>query len=292
MAESVIDIRDRLRARRPTVRTRPTGPAVVSVPAVQNPPAFAVENKDTNRVIVSTPFDAETAGTVSAGDFILNLTGRLVEAEHANRNGAFWTQGDLEFGLPSVGRGPLNWLHEETKIVGSLFDPVLVNAREAAAGSPSMGPHIRTEATMWGWIFPREVAAVQDYATAGKAWLSMECISQEVACVGPNGCGSKVSYLDYQHKADNVCAHLRERASHRRFVNPIFQGAAVIVPPVEPGWANADLGLKLSLDSQRQAASIVEGQTSSGNLTIAGIDDDVAHNMIAQIMQWSARSTS
>lgn len=284
MTESIIDIRDRLKSRRPTVVRR----SVTQTDVLTDPPevpAFAIENPDTNRLTVSTPLTAETAHAITADDFTLQLSGRLVEAERANRNGAFWTQGDLEFGLPSVAYGPLNWLHEESKIIGTLLNPKLVDEREAAATDPGVGPHIRTDAVVWGWLHPREMAAVKEYAGAGQAWLSMECISQEIACVGPNGCGTKASYLDYQRKSEKACTHLRERSSHRRFVNPIFQGAAVIVPPTQPGWGRADLGLKVTATTERQAASLLEDHT----VDVPGMEAEAAHSILSQIIQWSAR---
>jgi hypothetical protein len=46
--------------------------------------------------------------------YMMWLQGRFVEAEKANRNGAYWSTEDLQFGEMSVKHGPLNWLHEET----------------------------------------------------------------------------------------------------------------------------------------------------------------------------------
>jgi hypothetical protein len=58
---------------------------------------------------------AERWEKASTGNpFMMWLQGRFVEAEKANRNGAFWSTEDLQFGEMSVKHGPLNWLHEET----------------------------------------------------------------------------------------------------------------------------------------------------------------------------------
>lgn len=281
MPENVIDIRNRLRGERPR-RVIPQQP---TPQPVQPPPAFAIENTESGRTVITTPLSPEAAHAIHAQDFTLPLSGRLVEAERANRNGAFWSQGDLEFGLPSVAYGPLNWLHEERKIVGTLLNPRMVRSDDREASAAGLGPHIRTDAVMWKWLYPREAAMVSEYAAGGRAWLSMECISQQVQCVGPGGCGQTVPYMDYQAKNERSCAHLNERAAHRRFVNPIFQGAAVIVPPTQPGWANADLGLTVSVESERQAASLLERDV----LTVPGVTEEIAHDILAQILQWSAR---
>lgn len=54
------------------------------------------------------------------------LQARYVEAERANLNGAFWSTSDLQFGEPSVKYGPLNWLHNEKQVVGTLVDGALI----------------------------------------------------------------------------------------------------------------------------------------------------------------------
>lgn len=64
------------------------------------------------------------------------LQGRFVEAEKANRNGAFWSTKDLQFGEMSVKHGPLNWLHEETTVIGTIADNALIHPR---------GDSLRTE---------------------------------------------------------------------------------------------------------------------------------------------------
>lgn len=270
MTGSVIDIRDRIRPRLPA-RTR------LAVPSERAPeptsPAFAIENPESHRVIIAQPI--ETAG-LRADDFLLKFRGRLVEAEHANRNGAFWSQGDLEFGLPSVAHGPLNWGHDAATIVGTLVDPHLVKAELATTG---VGTHIQTGAVMWSFLYPERAKVLQQYIEQGSAWLSMECVSAEIACVGPNGCGKVMPYADAQMRRGSACEHVKERASHRRFVNPIFQGAAVIVPPQAPGWVGAEITV-----SGMEAA---EQQAEAAHLHVNGLDDEVALQMVASILEWS-----
>lgn len=275
MSESVLEIRDRLRSRRPRVTRASVAPAAssdVSLTAGEVPPtldAGTIVMENDERVTVSTPL-REVAGRTP---FTTRLSGRLVEAERANRNGAFWTQGDLEFGLPTVAYGPLNWLHDEKKVIGTLLDPHLVDAEHAAA--TDLKPHIRTDAVVWDWIHREEARAVKHYAEAGRAWLSMECIAASVECTGPNGCGKEVAWG--QTKGPDSCDHLRERSSFRRMKDPVFQGAAVIVPPTSPGWADADL--ELAAERVLEAAS----------LTPAGMSDAEAAGLLQQIIAWSQR---
>ena len=276
MTESVAEVRNRLR-RRPAI-TRPVTapPAPARPPAETHSSAFAIE--DEGKVIVAT---AVEAASFTASDFFLDFRGRLVEAERANGNGAFWTQGDLQFGLPSVAHGPLNWGHDPQRIVGTLLDPVMVSAEQAAI--QDLGAHIQTGARFWSYLDPQRANMLRSYIEQGRAWLSMECMAQSVECLGPNGCGKMNDYLAAANRTEDACVHVRERSSWRRMVNPIFQGAAVIVPPQRPGWANAEItGVVDQAERQLEAASV----------QIEGLSDSDAVAMVTTILQWSRRGGS
>jgi hypothetical protein len=68
--------------------------------------------------------------------------------------------------------------------------------------------------------------------------------------VGDNGCGHLTEYASYI--GGDQCQHMRERSAVRHFIDPVFLGGAVIVPPARPGWAEADATI------MRQAASLAE----------------------------------
>lgn len=281
--ETVAQIRNRLRAERLATAARRS--AAPSAPAPDAPcgstdrrtdPSFVVEG-DGGRIVVATPVREAAVGS---NPHNLMLTGRLVEAEMANRNGAFWTKADLEFGLPTVGHGPLNLLHEVDKVIGTLVNPRMVDATEAAAdGTPALGPHIQTDAVVWRWIYPEVASAIERFTEAGTAWFSMECIAERVQCVGPNGCGAEMAYASAARRDEGACVHVRERASHRRLVSPTFQGAAVILPPSQPGWANADL-------RQRKAA---EELVESASIEAAGLKAEDALEIVSSVMAWANR---
>ena len=72
----------------------------------------------------------------------LMLHGRFVQAGAANANGAYWEVADLQFGQPTVKNGPLNWLHEPTRVVGTLLDSKLVGPTlEVAGGAATPVPN-------------------------------------------------------------------------------------------------------------------------------------------------------
>ena len=287
MTESLLDLRDRLMPRIPREHAHSAAAVLErpSAPAAGVLPAFAIENPDTGKVVLTVPLElapevaSGPSADITADDFLLRLSGRLVEAEKANQNGAFWAQEDLEFGMPSIALGPLNWLHDERRVVGVLTDARMVN-REAAA-AVHLGPHVVSDAVLWKWLAPREAAAVEHYAGQRQAYYSMECVSRQIACVGENGCGHVMDYLDAQNKTERACEHVKEHSSARRFVSPIFQGAAIIVPPTKPGWSNADLTV------QRQAAAAAE----KASVEVPGLSTSEVEGMVAQILAWSGSSS-
>lgn len=215
----------------------------------------------------------------AGNDFNLWLQGRFVEAEKANRNGAFWSTADLEFGSMSVKHGPLNWLHEEQTVVGCIADNAIIhpkvdaaadttggvaNEKIAAGLEPMPRPYIAATSAMWKWVHPEKVAQVERAAADGKLWYSMECIAREMSCVSDEtheGCGKSFDYVKAMTNPAGTCEHIASRSSARRLVDPSFLGGAVIVPPTQPGWGSANVEII------RQAASLAEQtQASMGEM--------------------------
>jgi hypothetical protein len=236
-----------------------------------------IPRQQSRALVIDTPDKTViTVGVESAAldpeEFLTRITGRLVGAEQANDNGQFWAAEDLEFGIGSVAHGPLNWLHNEHKIIGCLTGASLVE--RATSASAAIEPtHIRADAVMWSYLFPGETMVVREAAAASKLFYSMECVSKNVQCAGPNGCGATMAYTDAHNKTEKACAHIRDRASYRRFIKPAFQGAAVIVPPVQPGWSNA------SADVLRRV-----GASKEGRALAAFTDDEVLASQILKFI--------
>jgi hypothetical protein len=256
-------------------RIKPTGwaGAVTPTAAVVTP---EVPREHARALVIDTPDKTViTVGVelaaLDAEEFLTRVTGRFVGAEQANSNGQFWTTEDLSFGVGSVAHGPLNWLHHERKIIGALTDATLVD-RQTAANGDQDPPHIRAGSVIWSYLWPSETVVVREAAAANKLYYSMECISATVECTGPNGCGATMSYQDAHRKTEKACAHVRDRASARRFVKPVFQGAAVIVPPVQPGWDSARADVLRRVEA-----------TKEGRATAAFTDDEA---LAAQILDF------
>lgn len=263
---SKLDLRDQLTARYGSSQTPASTPVQIDTEK-----AFVV-HAESGRTLITAPI-REVANDHAGFTF---LHGRLVGAEQPNRNGAFWSTEDLELGQHSVAGGPLNWLHDEERIIGCLRDGNFTPAKDDMPG------HIASTATVWRYLFPQETAVVELAAKAGELFYSMECVSREVMCLdtpGRPGCGESFSYMDYD--SGKSCAHLRERSSVRRFVDPIFLGAAVIVPPVKPGWADANA------DVIRQAAALSE----KADLAHGSLSQKQAQDLAARVLIWGNRTS-
>ena len=270
---SVIEMRDEFRKRYGYDPIKGNHPPVVAEPALQPERAFVV-HADSGRTVITAPL-REIA---RKNQGFMYLQGRFVEADTPNGNGALWTTEDLQLGEATVAGGPLNWLHQETKIIGTLLNGQLVSGREASAAG--IGNHIVSDAAVWRFLFPREADTIERAAADNGAYYSMECLSRQVACVdspGRPGCGEVFSYEDYDAK--RACAHLNERSSIRRFVDPLFLGGAIIVPPVQPGWAKAEV------DVVRQAAALSEEH----GLADDGLSRSQAESLATAILTWANR---
>jgi hypothetical protein len=123
---------------------------------------------------------------------------------------------------------------------------------------------------IWSHIWPQEANVIQRASENGKLWASMECVSQEVACLA---CDKTMSYPDYM-KQEARCDHMRE-GMPRRFVDPTFGGAGIIVPPVRPGWTNAEVRVLMP-----EAARLAERQAAS----FGGMTTSEAEQVVAQIL--------
>lgn len=214
------------------------------------------------------------------------MQARYVEAERANANGAFWSTSDLQFGEPSVRFGPLNWLHNEKQVVGTLVDGALIHPEAATddegkeiAGivDPRERPYMATIAATWDWVHPDKAKAIKHFNDANQLWVSMECVGNEIACVSDGtrtGCGESFDYVTAMTDPKATCEHLADRSSARRIVEPTFLGAGIIVPPERPAWADA------SAEIMRATAALAESAHSSA----IDMPDEAWFALVAQVL--------
>lgn len=238
----------------------------------------------TERTILSAPAsivpnEFRELADSSANPHFLWVEGAYVEADMPNRNAAMWSTKDLELGVPTVAHGPLNWLHEERHVIGSIAAAKLVRpeVQQAAEGGRA---HIRTMSAIWSYLYPGEARQVAQASDERKLWHSMECVSREVACASPE-CTHAMSYSDYMRKKEDRCDHMKGFGP-RRFADPQFLGGAVILNGVRPGWDGASAQVM-----RRQAASALEGQEQA----VTGLSEAEAVDMVAQIISYASGGT-
>ena len=197
------------------------------------------------------------------------IAGRYVEADNPNSNSAYWSTGDLQLGAPGVAHGPVNYLHDAQRVIGSIAAAELVTAPLQAA-SQGLGNHIVAVSALWPWLAPKEVATVEQASADGKLFYSMECVSRQVQCLEPDCERAPMAYRTYVTEEAARCDHMRDGAP-RRFVDPVFLGGAVIVPPVRPGWDRADAKLLLAAGpaAERQAAALQGLSTTEAEEVVA-----------------------
>lgn len=240
--------------------------------------ALLIESEKDGHVYLTAPTeivgnlgtDVSREAAVSVDSAFMYLRGRFVQADTPNRNGAYWTSKDLELAQATIANGPLNWLHEERHIIGTLTGAKF--AREKAGH----GNHIVADATVWRYLWPAESRVIEQAAASRQLWYSMECVSETVTCMG---CGETFAFEKAMREPASVCSHIRDRTHVRRFDQPTFLGGAVIVPPVQPGWANADATV------MRKAAHLAE----AASLSTEALTRPEAEAMVAQIIQWANR---
>lgn len=161
------------------------------------------------------------------------VAGRYVQANNVNKNGHYWTVEDLESGQHTIQYVPLN-INHKSEPVGTFVETKIVQRESASAGE--MVPEIQALGVLWAANYPAVATMVKDAHQKKQLWFSMECISEKKQCLT---CEREFAYRAQAHE---VCEHLAASATApRRFINPVFLGGALVVPPEEPGWPDADV---------------------------------------------------
>lgn len=161
-------------------------------------------------------------------------------------------------------------------------------------------PYMQALAGMWHNLFPDEFALTARAHAEGKLFYSMECqpatvtcpVSHAGGCAGACGVGGEALSLEDAHarladalaasaKADRTkvfspvfdglvsetyCEAMNGRTHPKRLDKPQFKAGALIIPPVRPGWSNAEIKAiaKLVHDNEHEAEAIyaaVAGQS-------------------------------
>jgi hypothetical protein len=225
--------------------------------------------------------------------FVQWIAGDFVEADNANSNGQFWTAGDLELAEYTIRYSPLNMVHKFRQPIGFYAATKTVKLDREEAGLTLVKPEeakgsmkIQALSGLWTHIFPFEAAQVEAADDAGLLFYSMECRGTHLTCGTDeskdlHGCGKTFDYM----QVDTHCEHLLERSSVRHIVKPTFRGGAIIVPPVRPGWKNANAAV-LQESVMQEAAAFAEQNEAAYNQVAGetGLTASAWETLMAQVI--------
>lgn len=165
------------------------------------------------------------------------VLGKYVEADRPNNNNQMWTLPDLRESIATVINSPMNMLHQSRRIVGHYTDVELLYPTTDGAQDAS-NPYVEALGAFYKWYFPEELALIEKAHAEGSLYFSMECISKTIVCAGENGCGSEFAYAG--PRDESYCNHIND-GGVKLLAKPHFLAGAILVPPVKPGWSNAEI---------------------------------------------------
>ncbi len=188
------------------------------------------------------------------------IVGNYVEADNSNSNSQYWTLEDLSLKGATVNHGPMNIAHVANDIVGTYVGSELLHPMDAAGNA-----YIETVAAMWKYYFPKETHIVESAHADGTLFQSMECVSDTVTCVPHSKADADVAAspacgqtFPYTGPYGDYCEHIAEHTAARQFDNPHFLGGGLIIPPLKPGWRNAEIQEISALMNTEMAESVQE----------------------------------
>lgn len=165
------------------------------------------------------------------------ILGNFVEADNPNDNGHIFPLEQLKTAQASIWNKPLNLLHSYTKVVGAFVAAEMIFPVEETAAAGSF-PFVEALAAMWKYYFPEAAMLVQKAHDEGALFFSMEAVPEKLECMAA-GCGQVFAYEG--RASETYCAHLMVPSAQKTLHQPHFTAGALILPPVRPGWRNADV---------------------------------------------------
>lgn len=167
------------------------------------------------------------------------ILGNFVEADNPNDNGHIFPLDDLKVAQQTIPHKPLNMLHHGNYIVGAYAAVEMLWPEKEQAEQAH--PYIEALAAFWRHLFPEEYQLVQKAHAEGALYYSMEAIPETLNCP-EEGCKFKEEAVAYAGRtSETYCAHMNEARGKKILNNPVFGAGAIIIPPVRPGWKNADI---------------------------------------------------
>jgi hypothetical protein len=174
------------------------------------------------------------------------VLGKFVEANNPNNNRQAWSLEDLAMKRPTINHAPMNMVHQPKNIVGAFVANELLYPTGDSTTTPdsayagTANPYIETLGAFWAYYFPAELKAIQAAHDQGSLFFSMECVSESITFEDPStGQTQEFAYMGPNHTSYGDWNNNKEAI--RWLNNPHFLAGALIVPPVRPGWSNAEV---------------------------------------------------
>lgn len=194
----------------------------------------------------------------------------------ANRNGHIFSVEDVEAAYKYIPNTPLNLLHQQNRIVGcnvasEMMYPIgggNVEAKELDV------PHVEVLACVWKGLFPDVYDFLKASHDHGSAWFSLEALPSHMRC---DTCSSRFVFAG--PTSPTYCDHINTRQG-AWCENPQFRGNALIVPPAQPGWGDADI---LQVAAKAEANS-GEAENVLTQLQDSGLNGPDAETLMQQLV--------
>lgn len=209
------------------------------------------------------------------------IVGKYVEASRANSNGQYFELDGLRMAQPSLAHSPMN-INHSGQAVGSFVATELVYPTTQAAEDGDH-PYIEALGVIWKAHYPDAFAQVQQAHSEGRLYFSMECVPKRIGCIGDGGCGQIYEYAGIM--SPTYCSHINTRTADRELLEPHFTGGALIIPPVRPGWKEADVHSLVAnhiQESERLLAEVAAADVSPSEEEIAALEWSGAMQAVLQ----------
>lgn len=192
------------------------------------------------------------------------ILGKFVEADQANSNGQYFQMAGLRMAQPTIAHSPMNIDHDPRKIVGAFVASDFVHPTQSEGAS---NPYIEALGVFWKAHFQEEWAKVKEAHDNDGLFFSMECVPGKIGCIGDGGCGQVFEYAG--QTSPTYCEHINNRTADRDLIDPHFTGGAILLPPVRPGWSEANIHSLLAQHAASNDAAREEISEESDDLSVS-----------------------
>lgn len=168
---------------------------------------------------------AQELAKAAPNEHIMWLRGQYVEGDRANRNGQYWSSGELALKSLTPRFMPVTVMHDPRTAVGLIADTKLLTPD---ADKVPLS-RIDTALAIWSHRFPEIAEECNHNYAQGTLMQSMECTAPHYDCIE---CGQVFVKMPNGAERANWCTHLNEAAETgipvRRLRDVTFTGTGLI----------------------------------------------------------------